>query len=66
MLKHADATGTTGDGRKLQDKHFKVTIETIRAKTAELAATMNSGQNPDGYFTEAIIKRPEARSWARP
>ena len=58
VLKHEDATGTSGDGQKaweeLQEKHIKVTDETIRAKTAELAATtMKSGQDPDDYFTEA-------------
>ena len=60
MLKHEETTGTSGDGRRvwkeLQEKYLKVTDETIRSKTAELAATtMKSGQDLGDYFTEAII-----------
>ena len=60
VLKHEDTTGTSGDGRRareeLQEKYLKVTDETIRSKTAELAATtMKSGQDLGDYFTEAII-----------
>ncbi|CAN0352706.1 unnamed protein product, partial [Scytosiphon promiscuus] len=71
VLKHEDATGTSGDGRKaweeLQEKYLKVTDETIRAKTAELAATaMKAGEDPDDYFTEATIKRAEVEAMGEP
>ena len=71
VLKHEDATGTSCDGRKawdeLQEKYLKVIDETISAKTAELAATtMKSGQDPDDYFTEAIIKRAEVEAMGEP
>ncbi|CAN0373449.1 unnamed protein product, partial [Scytosiphon promiscuus] len=71
VLKHEDTTGTSGDGRRaweeLQEKYLKVTDETIRAKTAELAATtMKSGQDPDDYFTEAVIKRAEVEAMGEP
>lgn len=61
MLKHEGATGTSGDGWKpweeLREKYLKVTDETVRAKTAELAVTpMTSGQGSDDYLTEVRVK----------
>lgn len=71
VLKHENATGTSGDGQKapedLQEKYIKITDETIRAKTAELAATtMESRQDPDGYFIEAIMTRAEVEAMGEP
>lgn len=70
VLKHDDATGTSGDGRKtweeLQEKYLKVTDKNIRAKIAELAATTKkAGQDPDDCFIEAI-KRAEVEAMNEP
>lgn len=67
--KHEDTTGTSGDGLKAWEelhklKYLKVTDDTIRAKTAELATpTMKSRQDPDDYFTEATSAQ-RRRRWA--
>lgn len=54
LLKHEDATGTAESGsRSGRDD----------PKTKELAATtMTSGQDLDGYFKKAIIKRREVEA----
>ena len=59
VLKHEDKAGIRGNGQKawqeLESKFIKVTDEVIRAKLAELAATiMKAEQDPDDYFMEAI------------
>lgn len=68
VLKHENATDSSGDWREaweeLQEKYVKVTIDTVRTKTAEDVAStaMKARQETrtTAYFTEAIIKQ---RRW---
>ena len=52
-----------GPERNFKRNTSRLPDENIRSKTAELAATtMKSGQDPDDYFTEAIIKRADVEA----
>lgn len=72
MLKHEDATVTSGDRRKaweeLQEQYLKVTDETIRAKTAERSASNHheSRTRPGRLLRRGDIKKAAVEAMDEP